>query len=212
MNAKPHTKRKVADIPIFLDRDLFKQLENLVNAEGYNYKKNMDRFRLRDKALQCLLILTGLRISEALQLKKKQFKHYEDHILLANVETLKNGLMRSHIILPLKGNLSSFTQVLGEWLNHIPEPDDYVFPSAKGFGSFNFKNKLSRYRAHRILKLANNLFPHWYRAVCETIYGRMVFHNDAWKLKQFMGLKRLDSTTPYVKGTWEEDEDKIFQI
>ena len=214
MQQNTHTKRKVSDIPIFLDKELYSRLENLVNTNGYDYKKNIGDFKLRDTALQCLLILSGLRISEALQLKKIQFKRYADRIVLANVKTLKNGKMRTRITLPLsdESSLSVFSFVVAAWLDRIPEDKSYVFPGATGFGGFHWNQPLSRFRAHRIIKLANDHFPHWYRSVCETIYGRLVFHNDAWKLKEFMGLKRLDSTTPYVKGTWEEDEDRIFQI
>ena len=63
-----------------------------------------------------------------------------------------------------------------------------------------------------IIKTMTDRFPHWFRSVCETIYGRLIFNSDAWKLKEFMGLRRLDSTTPYVQGSWEEDEEKIFKL
>lgn len=54
--------------------------------------------------------------------------------------------------------------------------------------------------------------PHWFRAVAENIYGRKVFRNNPYKLKDFMGLVNLNSTGPYVQATWEEDEKRIYKV
>jgi len=114
-------KRKSTDVPIFLDARLWEDLESIINVEGWPYKTNIALFRLRDRALICLLILTGLRISEALLLKRLQFRIYKRKILLANAETVKHGLLRTKIILPKQGKLSTFTFVFEEWLNTIPK-------------------------------------------------------------------------------------------
>jgi len=111
----------------------------------------------------------------------------------------------------LKGNFAPFTRKFSEWLQKIPNENCFIFPSG-GIHGFNWKSKLSRQRAHWIIKTATQRFPHWFRGVCETVYGRLIFQNDAWKLKEFMGLKNLDSTTPYVGGSWEEDERRIFEL
>jgi len=211
MMSVKNKKRKVQDVPIFLDRQLFKELEQFINAPTWPYKTNREEYWLRDQALISILILTGVRVTEALNLRKLQFRIYEDHILLANVETKKKGLIRKKIILPLKGNFAPFTRKFSEWLQKIPNENCFIFPSG-GIHGFNWKSKLSRQRAHWIIKTATQRFPHWFRGVCETVYGRLIFQNDAWKLKEFMGLKNLDSTTPYVGGSWEEDEKRIFEL
>jgi integrase len=207
-------KRKVSDVPIFLDSRLWDDLATTINLRGWDYKTNMVLFKLRDRALICILILTGCRISEALQLKKLQFRVYEDEIVLANVGTVKRGLMRNKIVLPKKGKLSVFTLAFEEWLLNIPRDDCYVFPRATSLrgGTFLWDKPLSAKRAYWIIKTGTGKFPHWFRAVCETVYGRLVFKSDAWKLKEFMGLKRLDSTSPYVKGTWEDNLDEIYKL
>ena len=208
-------KRKVTDVPIFLDDRLWDELHSIINLSGWNYTtKRADLFKLRDRALICLLILSGLRISEALRLRKLQFRVYNQEIVLANVQTVKHGLMRTKIILPKTGKLAMFTFVFEEWLETIPKDDSYVFPKGTSLrdSSFLWDKPLSTKRAFWIIKTTTGKFPHWFRAVCETVYGRLIFKSDAWKLKEFMGLKRLDSTSPYVKGTWEDNIPKIYNL
>jgi hypothetical protein len=55
------------------------------------------------------------------------------------------------------------------------------------------------------------MFPHWARAVCANIWAA-VFGKDAWKLKNYMGWKRLESSSPYIQSNWEDDEKKIYEI
>lgn len=204
-------KRAVKDIPIFLDARLWSELESLVSSCQWPYKTNVEEFHQRDKALICLLILSGLRVSELLKLKRLQFRIYENKTELANVKTLKNGLPRDRIILPHEGKLAPFTRTFEEWLLKVPSPECYVFPRGSAEG-FHWDRPLGRKRVFWIIKTSTNRFPHWFRSVCETVYGRIIFRNNAWKLKEFMGLKRLDSTTPYVRGSWEEDENRIYQL
>jgi len=204
-------KRSVQDVPIFLDDKFFRELQDIVQRVRWDYKTNREQFWMRDQALVCLFILSGVRVSEALQLKKMQTRDYRDNIILANVKTFKRGLTRTKIVLPKKGRLAWFTGVFENWLRLVPSEDSYIFPTGSQFG-FNWEKPLSRKRVFWIIKTTTGRFPHWFRGVCETIYGRLVFQSDAWKLKEFMGLKRLDSTSPYVRGSWEEDLQRIYEV
>jgi len=131
--------------------------------------------------------------------------------MLKSVRTKKSGYTREKITLPKTGSLARFTDVFENWLRFVSTKEHYIFPCGTAYG-FKWNKHLGRKRAFWIIKTTTGKFPHYFRAVCETIYGRIIFKNDAWKLKQFMGLKRLDSTTPYVQGSWEEDEHRIFEI
>jgi hypothetical protein len=56
---------------------------------------------------------------------------------------------RDEIQLPLKGQLSYFTEVLSEWLQRLPNKDSYIIPAASGFGmkrSINWNKPLSKAR------------------------------------------------------------------
>jgi integrase len=212
--SKEPVKRKVKDIPIFLEQPqrFYQELWTLVESVKWPYKVNVENLQHRDKALVCGLILSGCRVSELLRLRKIQFKVYENEIVLANVETMKHGKTRDRIILPLDGSLGKFTEVLGEWLEQVPE-DAYVFPKAGLDGSFEWNSKLSRYRVHKVLKETVDRFPHWFRGVHESIMGKIVFKNDAWKLQRHMGLIRLESTGPYVENTLtKEDIARIHKL
>jgi integrase len=204
-------KRATREEPIFLDAQLYPDLEALTKKIVWKYKaKITPDLVVRDQALFSFLLLTGLRISEALQVKRKQLRIYPGRIEAANIRTAKRGLTRTKIILPKKGSLKGLTLIFEEWLLKIEDQDAYIFPTAAG-SKFNFKKPLDRTRAYRIVALTGK-FPHWARAVCETIYGRKVFKNDAWKLKEFMGLKRLDSTAAYVSGSWEDNEKDVYKL
>lgn len=220
--SKEKYKRATKDLPIFLDDNLYENLANIIGALNWDYKSNLKaEYLLRDKALVALLILTGCRISEALRLKRKQFRIYPGQITLKNVETLKHGKIRKEIVLPKRGSLAPFTAIFEAWLIKIPEkrdetkqdnPDEYyIFPSGST-KQFNYNKPMTRYRASTIIKSTTGKFAHWFRAVCENIYGKLVFKNSAYKLKDFMGLINLSSTDPYIQADWEEDKEKVFNL
>jgi len=204
-------KRATSEEPIFLNDNLFVELGNLVSNLDWGYKANKKLLNNRDRALFAFLFLTGCRISEALTLKQKQFCIYSNRIEVVNIVTLKHGSLRAKVILPKSGALRNLTAIFERWLTTVTQKESYVFPRATTSGDIDWTEHLGRKRAYQIIQPSGK-FPHWARAVCETIYGKKVFGNDAWKLKEFMGLKRLDSTASYVQGSWEENEQDIYQL
>lgn len=181
---------------------------DLLEKNKIPYKKHFDLWQ-RDKALISLLLLSGLRINEALRLRLKQFDFNDKHfIIIKNVETSKRGLTREEIPLPLEGKLSPFTFILKEWLSTIPSAENYVIPSASMSG-IHWNKPLSRQRSHYIVKALTGFFPHYYRSLCESHYGRIFKTN--WALKDFMGLADLRSTEPYVKTDWRDYQEKMIE-
>ena len=181
---------------------------DLLEKNKIPYKKHFELWQ-RDKALISLLLLSGLRINEALQLKRRQFDLSDKHfIIIRDVETSKRSLPREEIPLPLEGKLSPFTSILKEWLARIASPESYVIPSASMFG-IHWNKPLSRQRSHYIVKALTGFFPHYYRSLCESHYGRIFKTN--WALKDFMGLADLRSTEPYVKTDWRDYQEKMIE-
>jgi integrase len=205
-------KRKVQDEPIILDTLLLPKLAQIVQKVSWNYKVNIDQLQLRDRALVCFFILTGIRNTEHQSIKKKQTRIYETHILVVNVQPKKHGKLREEIILPKAGGFAPFTAIVQEWLQQVPDDNSVLFPSADQRGELDWSQGLSRQRVHWIIKTTTGMFPHWFRGVCETIYGKQVFKNDAWALKDFMGLVNLDSTSPYVNGQWKVHEKNVYEV
>ncbi len=155
-------------------------------------------------------------------LKRKQIRIYTERIVILNAQTVKHGKLRPEIVFPKKGGLAPFAEILESYVNKIDalgaEPESYLFPPAypntKEYlnaedrtekNPFNFTRAMSTNRIWRIIKDTTNLFPHWYRAVCETLYGRVILKN-AHMLKDRMGLTTLEATVPYVQSNYKEHE------
>ena len=214
MQQKHHRpkKRKVKDEPIILDQNFYTNLHKTIQQAQWPYKTNTHQLWKRDQALIAFLILTGVRNSETQHITKKQTHNFKTHILVTNIKTLKNGHTREKTTLPKKGAFAPFTQTFQTWLDQIPHEDAVLFPAANPDGTLNWNKPLSRPRIHHIIKTTTGKFPHWLRGVCETIYGQQIFKNDAWALKDFMGLKRLDSTNPYVQSPWKKYTKNIYNL
>lgn len=106
--------------------------------------------------------------------------------------------------------MEKITKFFTKWYTLLKQETEvsYVFPSG-GVNGLVYKNHLSSSRAHWIIKTTTGLFPHWFRAVCETYMAKEVFDNDGYKLCGYMGLKRLDSTLPHVQAPYEKDLTKL---
>lgn len=226
-------KRKVKDEPIILDSLLLPKLAQTIEKVEWPYSVNTDTLHQRDKALTAFIILTGVRnseiggiaqrtgrrkngktvtLSEIPPIRKKQTRIYNNHILIVNIQPGKHGKLREEIILPKTGGLAPFTEIFEEWLKQVPDDESVIFPTANPQGNLNWNKALSRQRIHWLIKTTTGLFPHWFRGVCETIYGKQIFKNDAWALKDFMGLVNLDSTSPYVSGQWKQHEKNVYKV
>jgi hypothetical protein len=157
-----------------------------------------------------LLVLLGLRIGEAVPLKLRDFTDKPDRILVGDINPEKHGTLRTELYLPKTGPLAPLTEIFLAWLNQVPkDPEVYVFPSAWPFGCLNWHNHLDRKRAHKIIKFTTGHFCHFYRGIGETVYGKLVFQNDVFKLKDFMGLNDIRSVFPYVAEPFRADIDRF---
>lgn len=234
-NGKEHTnrKRKVKDEPIILDEQLIPRLLKIIESANWNYKVNRQQLQQRDHALIAFITLTGVRDSEiggrpprpgkrkngnaytmpgTEAMRKKQMRNYPTHILIVNHQPLKHGNIRDEIILPKKGLLAPLTAIVEEWFKQLPDNDEAcLFPRACVTGELLWERPLVRNRIFYIIHETTGYFPHWFRGVCETIYGKIIFENDAWALKDFMGLKNLDSTSSYVEGQWKRHIRNLYE-
>jgi len=85
---------------------LVKELIEIIEATNWDYKPEFrDIFIMRDKALVSLLLLSGLKISEALELKFSQVRKQAKSYLLLSVVTKKCGYVRDKIVMPKDGSL-----------------------------------------------------------------------------------------------------------
>lgn len=169
------------------------------HTSGYKLNKNTNKKELVQY------------VPNSYPLKFKQIKSYPERILLLNCQTVKRGNLRPEIVFPKKGALGDLTEILDKWINTLidlgAEPNDYLFPRGVNNGlGLDLHTPLSTKRAWAIIYETTGKFPHWYRAVCETLYGRVIFRNNAYMLKERMGLKTLEATVTYVQSSFKEQE------
>jgi hypothetical protein len=155
-----------------------------MQSRGWDYKTNMQRFQMRDRALVSLLYLGDFRISEVLPLKKEQFTIYEDYV---HVKSVLVGKRKANMVqyreakLPLKGERAVFTRLIIEYLEYL-QSEDRLFPFSLTKRKYPIKNsfymtkdgtKKQRFsfqmigtkRAYQIVKaLLPNYTQHWLRA------------------------------------------------
>jgi integrase len=165
----------------------------LMTSEGWPYKRSMERYLMRDRALVCIMYLAELRVSEAIRLTKDQFKLRQDFILLDAIrlsKRKKGKIAYRTARLPLSGERAPFTEFLMDYLQTLG-PDERLFPwslvereydtgrtyttkdgQVKPIKSFQ---TVGTKRAWHIVKaLLPNITEHWLRAFGEDyLYDAM---------------------------------------
>jgi hypothetical protein len=158
--------------------------QELMRSRGWDYKDNMERFLMRDRALVALLYLGDFRISEVLPLKKEQFTIYEDHVHVKGVLVGKrkpNKVQYREAKLPLHGERAVFTRLIIDYLEYL-QPQDRLFPFSLTKRKYLIKKRpyklkdgtvkdrfsfqmVGTKRAYQIVKaLLPNYTQHWLRA------------------------------------------------
>lgn len=159
-----------------------------------------------------LLASSGLRISEALDLRIYQYVRETDDPnfgSLFKVETRKGGNIRKEILLPRAGGLAPFVELFEDYMGLVsrieprPRSEDHIFPSVRK-GGILWKRHLSRSAAYEVVNKTTGKFPHFFRGVAETFYGK-VYRGDPWGHARHFGLRRIDSSLDYV-GAGEADQ------
>jgi hypothetical protein len=115
--------------------------------------------------------------------------------------------------LPLAGPREPITRFFLDWLEEIDrqtegDKESYIFPSAYPFGNIDWHIPLRRQRAHQIIKRTTGKMPHYFRGVCESYAGKILFENDPYQLRDFMGIKSVESVVPYVDSRFRQALEK----
>jgi len=126
---------------------------------GWNWiKKQLDKFygekRLRNRALFLTTFKTGGRITEVLSLKRSNFTHDQDYIIINGMMKEKDKERKTYrpIKIPKKEPLNQ------EWITWVNSSRNYLFPSTE------LDDKpLSRIRAYQIITRTGT-YPHFLRS------------------------------------------------
>jgi len=164
-------RRTLKDIPYYPDpKEIY---DAIMASPGWPYRNKNPRLIARDRALVALLYLTGLRVSEALRLTKRQFTEHEGYILIRSIK-----LSKSHVEgkprrvqyrdarLPLTGERAPLTALVTEYLSMLGE-DERLFPWSLA------KNRWGQIAGgKRAWQVVKAYLPdhtcHWLRAYCEN--------------------------------------------
>jgi len=224
--------------PIRLDDPLFWNdlLLDVASMEQTPYKNPAyrEQFILRDKALISFFILTGLRVNEALAIRMNQIVETKNFVKVLRVKTEKFNFVREEILMPQKGKLAPFTAIFEQWFQIVKTEGEkwkqgvYVFPRAvsgikrhrfynvdpdQRIEAFYWNKRLHIGRVEAMIRrCTGNKFPHWYRHVFETFYGRIICQRDPWSLAKTMGYRRIESTASYVKGATPSEEKRLLNL
>jgi len=119
---KENSRRVLMDIPSYpTPEELFKIL---MSSKGWDYKTNMEKFLLRDRALVSILYVAELRISEALRLTKDQFENKGDFIHVKSIllsKRKKGKVAYRDARLPLEGSRAVFTELIMSYLDTLAD-------------------------------------------------------------------------------------------
>ena len=203
-DGSPKAKRVLVDIPSYpTPAQVFKHLQN---SEGWNYRINDEEkaawYRLRDKALVCLLYLIAPRISEVLRLKKSQFQLNKGMdrweiigMKLSKVKTTKNKARvhtyRQEAWLPLAGERAKFTEIFVQFLDVCCEDED------RGIFYFRTTN-----RALQIVGALTGMWNHYFRALGEQYLYRQ-WGNDLLAVADYV---KVDPATlgKYIQESYRD--------
>jgi len=188
------------------------QLYKLITSKTMTYHTTPKFYHVRDRALMGMAVLSAGRINEILSLQKSQFDTEESarYVVVQNMKISKRKKETvekygSHVarrwafILPLStdrnvyeypklARLVPFSNLVVAHLKQIRE-DAKLFPFSTRW-------------AYTIINTVTGMFPHWFRAQSEMIYGGIL--KDSVKLAKFVGVVKVESVLPYVGFDYKE--------
>jgi hypothetical protein len=194
-----------------------------MNSDVWQYKRKPEYYHNRDLALMGILYLSCSRIVEIVGgttkvgilegVKKSQFVEVGNFLMLRNVPVVKQrhykvGKVwnkvenpsdypkREEIDMPLKGDLSSFTEPIVEHLKMCSE-DEEVFP-------------ISSTRGWQIVNHCSGEFPHYLRDMGLKLRLRL-FGLHIGQLQEFSGHRKLERLIDYL-GEAEREQGRRRMI
>jgi integrase len=159
-------------------------LKTIKESPGYPYAAyrndlaTVATLLTRDRALVSLLYLAMLRVSEALRLRRYQFKIEEGRVLLSNIRLSKRKFAdyRLEAWLPLHGERAPFTELFLKHLATVSDPDALLFPGTRWqtdeTGERTELRPLTTRHGWNVVNALTGSFNHFFRALGEDYMVR----------------------------------------
>lgn len=206
LNPIPYVKRKKT-IPMALDpKDLFNIICKI------NKLNTLKRWDLT--ALSSLLYLTGARISEALALRKRDFRIDENGTYLFNLRTLKAKIypIREIPIFPNKTD-APFFDIVKAWLDQnldSKSDEDFLFPFRTRFSVNDYLKNVwidslvqLDVASRTWIEKPFRLHPHYFRH-CRFSHLASIFQYTELELMKFAGWSSTKPAIFYVKLSYKD--------
>ena len=190
MGRMKRPKKKTAETDLISRNEFIYLLQNI---QSYN--------PLRDRAMICMLYVTGCRVSELVQQVKKYDLDIQEirgtkFLIINNVWCLKRKA-------PIKRNIPICIEKEQEFMKYIYDyvvdldPGDILFP-------------ISRQHAYNIVrKFKDEAFPHYFRHLRLTNLAKDYGFNSA-ELRQYTGWTDDKPASHYVHLNWKDTAKKML--
>ena len=178
-------KRGVANITDYVE--LRNLVDLAVKAKPIPYLDK--RKQIRDRALLAFIAATGMRISEALSVKRGDFnQHNPDFVVVNNVRILKRRkeTIMKDFVLPRTGVLKPLTDLV---MLHYRNVKD-------GAPLFD----ISRQRAWQVIVYMTGKWCHYFRSQRISFLVNKIRSTTA--VADLLGIKKSSTIDHYYKGGW----------
>ena len=183
--------RTVKDIPEYLDPEQVHQ-RYIVEATQIPYARSIRRLRIRDKALVAFLYMTGLRISEALSVLKRQvyWDLEPNFVLFKGIKILKHRkkvVFRDKAV-ALDGAMKPFVDVFRQHYERVKR-NHALF-------------EVGRARAFRIVRALTGEWPHYFRSQ-HISYLVNYCELSTLMVADIMGIANVQTLRGYAHSSWK---------
>ena len=173
------------------------EIANLIRSVKSAKTTNND---IRDRALLAFLVLTGMRISEALSVTYFQYdnRRNDKFILIKNVKILKRRKepILKEFPLPKTGMLAELTEIIQKYVKsrdwHIADP---LFP-------------IGRHQAWKIINDMTGKWPHYFRSQ-RISYLMNEQRIQSAAVAKMLGIKQSSTIDHYLKSSWRNYEEEL---
>jgi len=203
---------RVKPIPMAIDPDKLLKEINKINKSDYRNRWDLAVFT-------SFMYLTGARVTEAINVKRKHLEIRNNNLFVVNLKTLKSRVypIRQLPIAPVKTD-KPFFEILSTYLEENSfQEDDFLFPFQSRFKVFY---RLRKIMIPKLLQLDPNkkawieedfhLHPHYLRH-CRLSHLASIFDFNEIQLMKFAGWSSTKPTIFYIKLSYSDILKKMIQ-
>lgn len=189
-------KRTVKSIPEYLTpEEMYERYILGFNEKAFTYAKTVRRAR----SLVAAAYVTGLRISNVLDIRKSKLKVEsvgEDKFLVAkeiHINKRRKEIIIKDIPMPMQGPRAPFTKIVMDYAKSVR--GDLLFP-------------ITRSTAYKLIRMGTGQWCHYFRSQC---FSHEIELTNRDTVAQDKGVKNAGSLEPYDHRGWKQHAGKLIK-